>query len=86
MSDAKAKKVSMGTVVQCPACGTTNFDLHTYESMMMLERELALFTLRCPHCQTVVSSVCVVPPDMVAQAAYAAKKLGAGLGQQASSL
>lgn len=76
----------MGTVVQCPVCGAMDFSLHQYESMMMLDQRLAFFTLRCPHCQTVVSSVCVVPPDMVSHVQRAAERLGAGMGHMPSSL
>lgn len=75
----------MGTVVQCPACGATNFDLHAYDSMMMLDKQLAYFTLRCPHCNTVVTSVCAVPPDLVLIAKIAADQLGAGMGRELPS-
>lgn len=70
----------MGTVVICPACGAKEFDLHRYDSMMLLSEQLALFTLECPVCQTVVSSVCVVPEDMTEEVARAAEQMGAGMG------
>lgn len=81
----EAKKVIMGTVVQCPMCGSMDLDVHTFESMMMLDHQLAYVTLNCPRCHTLVSTVCVVPPDIAAQAAYVARKLGAGMGSQTPS-
>ena len=70
----------MGTVLQCPACGAESFDLHCYDSLMMLSEHLALFTLKCPECRTVVSSVCVVPDDMMPAVRQAAEQMGAGMG------
>ena len=70
----------MGTVVVCPACGARDFDLHHYDSMMLLSEHLALFTLECPMCQTMVTSMCVVPEDMDDEVARAAERMGAGMG------
>ena len=34
----------------CPACKAADLDLCCYEAMMVVREDLALFTLRCPHC------------------------------------
>lgn len=70
----------MSVTVTCKGCGSTNFDLHDYESMMVLSRNLALFTLRCPDCGMLTSSVCAIPEDLHAVVDEAARKLGAGMG------
>jgi uncharacterized Zn finger protein len=76
----------MAAVVKCPSCGTTDFDLLQYESMMVLSSQLALFTLRCPRCGTVVSSVCAIPDALREDIALAALEVGAGMGREAPSL
>ena len=73
----------MGTVVKCARCGSTDFDLHEYETMMVLCSELALFGLRCPQCAAHVAAVCVIPQDMLEQVRAAASAVGAGMGKEA---
>lgn len=76
----------MDAVVKCPACGAVGFDLSSYESMMVLTSDYALFTLRCPHCNTKVSNVCAIPPKLRYDVEAAASKLHCGMGREASSL
>ena len=40
----------MKAKVTCPACGADDVDVRSYESLMALRSDLALFTLTCPHC------------------------------------
>ena len=54
----------------CPACKAADLDLCCYEAMMVVREDLALFTLRCPHCGAAVSDIrpipqqlCVLPPS-----------------------
>lgn len=75
----------MATIVRCPACGATDFDLSHYESMMVLSSQLALFGLRCPHCGTKVSSVCAIPSELHRDVLCAAMDMDAGMGHEASS-
>lgn len=75
----------MGTVVKCARCGSIEFDLHDYDSMMVLCDELALFGLRCRSCNAHVYAVCVIPSDMCGQVKAAAAEVGAGMGRQASA-
>ena len=75
----------MGTIVKCPACGTTDFNLMHYDSIMVLSSKLALFSLRCPHCDTGVASVCVIPPELMPVILEAALQVGAGMGRQTPS-
>lgn len=75
----------MATIVKCASCGSTEFDLHEFDTMMVLCSELALFGLRCPYCGTQVAAVCVIPQDMQQLVYDCAHKVGAGMGKQASA-
>ena len=75
----------MATIVKCPECGSTDFDLRDYESMMVLCSSLALFNLRCPHCGAEVSSVCTIPSELRDDIDFAALKMGAGMGHETPS-
>ncbi len=74
----------MKQIVKCPACGAVDFDLAHYESMMVLRTDCALFTLRCPHCGTAVSSVCPIPASLREDVENAAIAVDAGMGKSAS--
>lgn len=70
----------MSSPVACTACGSTDFDLADYESLLSLSATTALFTLRCPHCGTQVTAVCAIPEELRADVKAAADKVGAGMG------
>ena len=72
----------MGTVVKCVNCGSTEFDLHDFDTMMVLCPELALFSLKCPYCATQVAAVCVIPQDMMGLVRESAVEVGAGMGRE----
>ena len=71
----------MGTIVKCGRCGSTEFDLHEFDTMMVLCDQLALFGLRCPNCSTQVAAVCVIPQDMQPLVRFSAREVGAGMGK-----
>lgn len=73
----------MATIVKCASCGSTEFDLHEFDTMMVLCPELALFGLRCPYCGAQVAAVCVIPQDMQQLVLESALEVGAGMGKQA---
>ena len=75
----------MGTIVKCAQCGSTDFDLHDYDTMMVLCSELALFGLHCAECGANIAAVCVIPPDMHELVRRRAAEVGAGMGRQASA-
>ena len=70
----------MATVVTCETCGSTDFDLHDYCSIMVLSPERALFTLECPKCGTKVTTLSPIPQDMRSGIVAAARKMNAGMG------
>lgn len=72
----------MGTIVKCACCGSTEFDLHDFDTMMVLCSELALFGLHCPHCSTHVAAVCAIPHDMLGLVYEYALEVGAGMGRE----
>ena len=72
----------MACRLRCPNCGAEGLDLHGYESMIVVTPEAALFTVRCPHCATRVSSLRAIPADMLDEVQFAAIEVGAGMGQE----
>jgi len=72
----------MSPAITCPTCGETRFDLCQYDSMMVLREDVALFTLRCPHCAASVSTVHAIPPQLREEIQFAAFELGAGMGRE----
>jgi hypothetical protein len=48
--------------------------------MIVLTCDLALFTLRCTHCDARVSSLCSIPPELREEVQFAAIEIGAGMG------
>lgn len=65
----------------CPACRAHNLDLRAYDSMMVLHADLALFTLRCPSCSTVFSTLQPIPATLRDEVDFAAIELGAKMGR-----
>lgn len=70
----------MQPCVKCPACEAVGLDVRTYDSMMVLRPDVALFSLTCPHCATRVSVMQPIPPSLREEVLFAAIELGAGMG------
>lgn len=78
---ARAKAVrAVKAKVTCPACGADDVDVRSYESLMALRTDLALFTLTCPHCAARISALLTIPPELREEVVFAAIELGAGMG------
>lgn len=78
---ARAKAVRAAKAkVTCPACGADDVDVRSYESLMALRSDLALFTLTCPHCAARISALLTIPPELREEVVFAAIELGAGMG------
>ncbi|MBO7701796.1 MAG: UDP-N-acetylmuramoylalanyl-D-glutamate--2,6-diaminopimelate ligase [Eggerthellaceae bacterium] len=71
----------MKPLISCPNCGSADFDLSAYESMIVVSQDLALFTLRCAHCGARVSSLRSIPPELREEVQFAAIEVGAGMGR-----
>ncbi len=67
--------------IACPACGARDFDLCSFESMMVLSADLALFSLTCPHCGARISAMQPIPPSLRDEVDFAAIRIGAGMGE-----
>ncbi len=67
--------------MKCPQCGFENIELQGYESMIVVARNLALFTVRCPSCGARVSGLHAIPPELHDEVQYAAIQVGAGMGR-----
>ncbi|OUO87005.1 UDP-N-acetylmuramoylalanyl-D-glutamate--2,6-diaminopimelate ligase [Gordonibacter sp. An230] len=72
----------MSKGVSCPACGIEGLDVCRYEAMMVVRADLALFTLRCPRCGAVVSSMQRIPSELREEVRFAALEVGAGMGRE----
>lgn len=70
----------MKPIITCPGCGKPTINLCEYESMMVLSEVMALFTVECPSCGTVVSSVNQIPAQLREEIKFVATELGAGMG------
>lgn len=71
----------VSTALVCPSCGASDLDVCRYDSMMVLRKDMALFSLHCPHCQAVVSSVQDIPAQLQEEVRFAAIELDAGMGR-----
>ncbi len=72
----------MGELLTCPECREASIDFHAYESMIVVAKDYALFTMRCPACGARVSSMQAIPEDMREEVRYAAIQVGAGMGRE----
>lgn len=52
--------------------------------MMVLSADVALFSLDCPHCAAPIATVQPIPPSLREPVEFAAIRVGAGMGQEAS--
>lgn len=71
----------MKPLVSCPQCGSADFDLNAYESMIVVAEDHALFTLRCPYCDARVSALRPIPLELREEVQFAAIEVGAGMGR-----
>ena len=70
----------MGANVKCPGCGASDLDVVSYDSMMVLRSDVALFSLTCPPCAVRLSVMQPSPPARREEVLFAAIELGAGMG------
>lgn len=71
----------MGEILRCPKCGETAFDLASYDSMMVLRADMALFALTCPRCGASLSTLAAIPVSLREEVRFAAIEVGAGMGR-----
>lgn len=64
----------------CPSCGARTLSLFEYVSLMALRVDLGLFTIECPQCQTKVSSIQPIPPQLQKEVVRTAAEVNAGMG------
>lgn len=70
----------MSDSMVCPACKALDLDVCSYQAMMVVGSDLALFTLECPHCAAKVSGVRHIPDQLRDEVYLAAVEVGAGMG------
>ncbi len=66
--------------LQCPKCASRELDPRDFESMIVIARDCAMFTMRCPSCGTRVSSLQPIPAELHQLVLDAARSVGAGMG------
>lgn len=65
----------------CPNCGMRDLNLLNYGSLMVIRRDLGLFTIPCPNCGNRVSSIQPIPEELKGEIELAAAEIGAGMGR-----
>lgn len=68
-------------MMKCSKCGAEDLDLSEFQSMMLVSKDEALFTMECPHCGTTVSSMQPIPFSLRDKVEAAAGELDAGMGR-----
>ena len=68
-------------LLTCPQCDACAFDLRSFDSMMVLSADLALFSLTCPSCGARISALQPIPPSLRDEVDFAAIRIGAGMGE-----
>ncbi len=63
----------------CPSCGTV-LDVCRYQAMLVISCDLALFSVVCPQCNTMSSSIKAIPAQLQEEVHMAAREVGAGMG------
>lgn len=67
--------------VICPTCGPARVRFEDYDSMIVLERNLALVTFLCPDCGTHLTFMSTLPASVQPRAAAALAQAGADDGR-----
>ena len=68
--------------IQCPTCGFDALDVTTFDSAMVLSADLGFFTLRCPSCGALVSTISAIPAALEEEIQFAAIQVDARMGQE----
>lgn len=66
----------------CPVCGSTMLNMLDYESLMVMRRDLALFTIGCPSCDAKTSMLRPIPDCLRDEIGKAAREVHAGMGHK----
>lgn len=67
--------------VICPTCGPSRVRFEDYESMIVLNRSLALVTYLCPKCGARLTFMSTLPASVQPEAAAALEQAGADDGR-----
>lgn len=70
-----------GYILDCPSCGMHDLNLLNYSALMVIRKDLGLFTMTCPNCSQKVSSIQSIPPELKEEVDQAALEIGAGMGR-----
>ncbi len=62
----------------CPKCGLRDVNLLNYVSLMVIRKDLGLFTVECPNCSERVSSLQAIPTELEDEIKEVAAEIGAG--------
>lgn len=70
-----------GYMLDCPTCGMRDLNLLNYSALMVIRKDLGLFTMTCPNCSQKVSSIQSIPPELREEVEEVAVQIGAGMGR-----
>lgn len=68
----------------CPYCAGSQLSLLNYESLMVLRKDVGLFSLRCPACGNKTTLLRRIPSSLHEEIEFAAIEMGAGMGHPIS--
>lgn len=71
----------MATLARCPSCGSNAVKLEEFRSLLVLSETRAIFTLRCSHCDHMVSVLETIPVTLQEEVQQAAREVNAGMGR-----
>ena len=67
-------------IATCPVCGNARVALSSYDSLLVLRKDFALFSLVCPNCSTRFSTVREIPDQLKEEVYFATVQIGTGWG------
>ncbi len=70
-----------GYMLDCPSCGMRDLNPLNYSALMVIRKDLGLFTMTCPNCSQKISSIQPIPRELLGEVEQAAKEIGAGMGK-----
>ncbi len=68
-------------ILECPSCGVRDLNMLNFSGLMLIRKDLGLFTLACPNCNQKISSIQPIPPELREEVEEAAREVGAGMGK-----
>ncbi len=80
--NTREKRCGVKRMILCPSCGCADADPCSYDEMLVVRPDLALFKLKCPSCGAALSALHPIPAELREEVQFAAIEVGAGMGME----